>query len=320
LTKENLESHKKLISDLLQLVNEKKDEIYLLTSENDILNSELNFWVYGIEHLKINPKMREKFKEVNVTSIAENVNEEISHKGISSLEKALLVNADRYLICSGQRNYFYDQKKYYTDEIERMTGLYQKNYLQKREYKKWLKDKSDEFTKNKELYEHELNKLREKIGCEKHNIGTQTEVDIMGFRKMVRNHDLVVFQKRITQNKLTEFIEKIQYCYSKNKPISKRSIISLIPELYSEKIDLDLKYELAGVNKMLMDDFFYKYFKDKFKLNKIIKKNCEQTILAVVKFSNEDPRIDLLRKFLGIGEGKIRREVLDVYLALIKSN
>jgi hypothetical protein len=40
--------------------------------------------------------------------------------------------------------------------------------------------------------------------------------------------------------------------------------------------------------------------------------------MAIMKYAGEDTRIDLIRKFLGIGEDKIRREVLDYYLILMK--
>lgn len=39
-----------------------------------------------------------------------------------------------------------------------------------------------------------------------------------------------------------------------------------------------------------------------------------------MKYSNEDFRIDLLRRFLRIGENSIRREVLDCYLTLLKNS
>lgn len=59
--------------------------------------------------------------------------------------------------------------------------------------------------------------------------------------------------------------------------------------------------------------------KDKFKLTKIIKRNCEQMLMSVLKYAAEDSRIDLLRKFLGIGDDKIKREILDCYLTVLKN-
>jgi len=70
---------------------------------------------------------------------------------------------------------------------------------------------------------------------------------------------------------------------------------------------------------MFLDDFLFRYMSEKFKLKKIIKKNTEETIMAVMKYSKEDPRIDVFRRLLGIGDHKIRREVLDIYLILLKS-
>lgn len=59
--------------------------------------------------------------------------------------------------------------------------------------------------------------------------------------------------------------------------------------------------------------------KDKFKHKKIVNKNCEETIYSIMKYSAEDKRVDLNRRFLGIGDDRLRREVLDIYFILLKS-
>lgn len=92
----------------------------------------------------------------------------------------------------------------------------------------------------------------------------------------------------------------------------------LIAELYSEKIDYDLKHELDD-HKMLFDEFFIILMKDKFRMKSIIKKNSEDSIASIIKYSIEDKRIDLARRFLGIGENKLRIEVMEEYFTLLKS-
>jgi hypothetical protein len=57
----------------------------------------------------------------------------------------------------------------------------------------------------------------------------------------------------------------------------------------------------------------------KFKMSKMISKNIEQLIISLIKYSNEDLRIDIFRKFLRIGENRIRREILDCYLTMLKN-
>lgn len=59
--------------------------------------------------------------------------------------------------------------------------------------------------------------------------------------------------------------------------------------------------------------------REKFKLTKIVKKNVEQTLLSIIKYSTEDIRIDLLRRFVGVGDSKIQREVLDCFLTMLKN-
>ena len=118
---------------------------------------------------------------------------------------------------------------------------------------------------------------------------------------------------------MTEYIERIKYNCSKNRPISRRSLLYLIPEVYNEKIDDDLKCDAEGKRRRQFDEFFYLFMKDKFKLEKITKKHCEESLMAIIEYSKEDNRVDLLRRFLGIGEDKLRREILDIFLSLIRS-
>jgi hypothetical protein len=80
LSLENLQKHKTLIKDLLNVINEKRDQIYLLTSENEILTKELKFWVHDFEKLKLDNSIRERLKEMDIKKTVYNVNEEMSHK------------------------------------------------------------------------------------------------------------------------------------------------------------------------------------------------------------------------------------------------
>ena len=58
---------------------------------------------------------------------------------------------------------------------------------------------------------------------------------------------------------------------------------------------------------------------EKFNLEKIFKKNTEKSIMTIIKFSPEDIRIENARKFLGIGDFKLRNEILDCFLILLKN-
>lgn len=150
-------------------------------------------------------------------------------------------------------------------------------------------------------------------------MSSQTDIDFFEFNKMRRNHDVIVIHKRLTTNKLREYIDRIEYQITKNKPLTLKSVLNFIPDLYNDKLEHDTRAEVESSNKMFFDEFLFKYMREKFKLKKIIKKNTEEFIMGIMKYAREDSRIDLLRRFLGIGDDKIRREVLDVYLALLKN-
>ena len=122
-----------------------------------------------------------------------------------------------------------------------------------------------------------------------------------------------------TSNCLTEYIERVQYGCSKYKALSKKSLLNLIPEIYAEKNESDVYCERFGKKKYFMHDFVFKYITEKFRLKKIIKKNLEEILLGIIKYTNEDSRIDLFRRFLWFGENKIRREVLDLILIIYRN-
>ncbi len=101
--------------------------------------------------------------------------------------------------------------------------------------------------------------------------------------------------------------------------------MNLIPEIYDEKINLDGKMDLENKRRLEVPVFFLKFMEDKFKFKKIVKKNCEQTIISILKYSgitslivDEDKRIELVKEFLGLKNEKLRREIFDHYLTLLK--
>ena len=80
LTVENLNDHKILINNLISLLNEKRDYTYILKSDVEIMNKELNVFVYGFDKLKLDTKIREKIKEIDIIQLRDNINSEMSHK------------------------------------------------------------------------------------------------------------------------------------------------------------------------------------------------------------------------------------------------
>lgn len=78
-------------------------------------------------------------------------------------EKSLLINADRFLLLSGQRFYFYEQKKYLQAEIDRLNELYKKYYYKKKNQKEQILKLKEEITKSIGKYEMELNYYKNKV-------------------------------------------------------------------------------------------------------------------------------------------------------------
>jgi hypothetical protein len=65
--------------------NEKREEIYLITSQKDILEKELKFWVYDFERIKLNTEIRNRIKEINMPKLVNNIHDELSHKRYNNI-------------------------------------------------------------------------------------------------------------------------------------------------------------------------------------------------------------------------------------------
>jgi len=77
--------------------------------------------------------------------------------------------------------------------------------------------------------------------------------------------------------------------------------------------------DINGKMKLSFDEFFFKFMQERFKLKKVINKHIEETLMAVLLYDKTDERIMLLKRFLGLDENdRLRREVLDIYLSIIK--
>ncbi len=62
--------------------------------------------------------------------------------------------------------------------------------------------------------------------------------------------------------------------------------MNLIPEIYNEKIDQDSKSDPLNDKKIPFDEFFHKFMEEKFKLKKLVKKHCEETIMSIIEYSS----------------------------------
>lgn len=68
----------------------------------------------------------------------------------------MLINADRFLLVSGQRFYFYEQKKNLQSEIERLNELYKKYYYKKKKQKVDVAEMKEKLAKSISRYESEI--------------------------------------------------------------------------------------------------------------------------------------------------------------------
>ena len=79
-TPENLINHKEIIKELINLINQKRGEVFLMKTEVEIMEKEMTFWICDFATLKTNEKIREEILKVNVGLIRKNLDEELKHK------------------------------------------------------------------------------------------------------------------------------------------------------------------------------------------------------------------------------------------------
>ncbi len=74
-----------------------------------------------------------------------------------------MINADRFMIISGHRNYFYDQKNFYLSEISRISDLMEKAKYKKKEYKKLKVEIEIQMEKELGRLEKDIQYFRDKV-------------------------------------------------------------------------------------------------------------------------------------------------------------
>lgn len=317
----NLNNHKKLIQDLLNIINEKREEIYVLNSDISILKRELKLFILDFDTLKLNEHSRKALKALDRKKIMKNVHEEMKYKKVSKIQEILLANSDIFLILSGQRSYFYDQKEYYLNEIEKLKKQYTYIFEEKRNIQLKYFETDLQLKISTERMSNEIEELRKMIMTD-YKVGeTQTEIDYYEFNLMKKNHDNVMYaSKKKRFSIIRDYIDNVLYETSKFDPISLSSLKKLIIEVYDEKVKFDDECDSKNIKRPYLDDFFQTFMKDRFKIDSVVKDCCEKTIASIIKYSDEDKKIEYFKRFLSIDDSKsLRRQVLDIYLLILKS-
>jgi hypothetical protein len=237
ITFENLSTHKKLIQDLLNIINEKREEIYILQADNEILRRELSLYLIKFDTLKFNNNIRNQLKSIDKESIIKNIREELKHRKHTEIEEILLANSDAYLLLSGQRSYFYTQKEFYLTEIDKYKKMHT-NLVEERDLLKKDKEFSEqEYQINLQRMDQEIKKLRSLLGSDIKTSQTQTDIDYYHFNLMQKNHDNAMYSKKNKKNiKMREYIDNVLYNTSKIENLSLQSLRNLIVEVYENKI------------------------------------------------------------------------------------
>ncbi len=123
----------------------------------------------------------------------------------------------------------------------------------------------------------------------------------------------------MNEPKIMEVVDNILYDCSTQTPISKISLMKLIPEIYSYKFDEDLLKETKVLDiGNSLSDYFYKYFKSKFQLSSLANDKMEATLKSVIKYSMNDHRVDTFRRLLAIGRNSYSGFIAEKYFILLQ--
>jgi hypothetical protein len=64
---------------------------------------------------------------------------------------------------SGQRGYFYEQKNFFQQEVDRLNEMFKKNYYKRQKWKNKYYELNNELIQTKNKLEKEIESLREKV-------------------------------------------------------------------------------------------------------------------------------------------------------------
>ncbi len=194
-----------------------------------------------------------------------------------------------HLICSGNRSYYFEEKTYLSNEVSRIYNLLSEMENKKEQWKKKFIECENLFNRTIDRYEVQLSYWRDKSMTDKIEREVQTDIDMLDYNKIFKNHESVLYYKNLNANMLTDCIEKIRYECSKAKLIPKDNLLAMISDIYSEKIALDVKNSGLGPNqKVKFNDILYNFMRERFKLHKITKIHCEEIIFSTLKYRGED--------------------------------
>ncbi len=321
ISKDNLNQHKIIIQKLLNDLKLQRESNYQMSSQMNILKNELDLWLYDFETLKLDDKTRQKMKALDKEKIASPLRQELTSQGIDQSEILLLINSEIFLSISNQRAFTAKQIEYYRNEIHRLKKIAEYNYNKKIKNKRLYQELVQEFDLYKIKKEKEIEEIKYIHLVQKQEKSTETQVDMFKFNKLLKNNDIVSDYKKLKHTKLSDIIESIRFKAVKASPLSKESILSLIPEILNVK----RSFEISNSNNndefvyKQFDEFFFNYMKSKFKLRKITSKHIAECILALLNYSKEDKRIDLFRRFLKVGNYSIKSEVVDALLIILQN-
>ena len=352
LVADNLINHKFLIKLMIKFNNQLQQNLYLLISDKEILQKELNTFIYNYNNLKLNKDFRNKVNNVNkkeiLNKIINDVNKELDgdNKCIKEYEKDSLINVERFLIMSGQRKYYFDQKKYYINQINKLQELNTNSLSKIKENEDKYKKLYKEYFDYRQKADKEISEYIKSLKINKENASTQTLIDSFEFYNIEKNIEGIKLLNELKLNNhyLKDNILKIKYKLTKQKPFNNiDSLLFLIANILQKKSSQDEKLsdiyvtnnKIKDVKKVVLnttlkyikknkslDHFIFEYFFEQYKISKIINNKIEEMILSIVKYSEKDSRITLFKRFLFLTNSTnkyIRREVLDLYLIFLKA-
>ncbi len=135
-------------------------------------------------------------KLLNVKKIEENIKKEFTHKAVTPLGLICLINSDRFLLASGQKNYFFQQREHLQSEIDRLQTLYYKFHFKKNMYKdKWI-ESQNESNALIVKYTTQIEEFKRIVSVEKNHISVNTDIDLYQFNKIIMNHESVKKTKK----------------------------------------------------------------------------------------------------------------------------
>ena len=168
----------------------------------------------------------------------------------------------------------------------------------------------------------EMERLKTKLKSEfshlpKEDVAIQTLVDCKNVAFTVAAEKILEAKLASKLKPIASIIIKVEENKIDDNPLPKSDVIEFMHSSYVKKVEDIASKDHTSTN---FEDILYSVMEQRFIFRKKIKKKCQQFLLGLRLYGENDERMDDYKKFIGFEQSKkYPPEVLELYIKTMKS-